>query len=251
MKKLLKKALPTMAFIAAFCIMGNSSNVFADYSRDATFTTYDGYTHDVCGNVYDQWGYTVYSSPACLMDAGYDPFEGLVGTLNGGGSWEGTASTDQWTTMSGDWVTDPWAYGSYGKISIPNVGTFDVARGSNQNSTQGIVDSGIVAIDDVFGGLVGVDNETGGSGISVLAHSKNGVFDNLDNVKVGDIVTIETAFGTFRYQITGTTVTQTADDLWSVIKGHDMTLTACYPLDEVNVYNPDARFNVTAELYWG
>lgn len=107
----MKTKLNVIAVLTGVLILGGVTNIEASIDRNATFTTTDGYTHDACGDVYDQWGNMVYDSPACLIDAGYDPFEGLIGTLNGSYTDESTTSGDTDFIQIGDYYAKI-AYGS-------------------------------------------------------------------------------------------------------------------------------------------
>lgn len=157
------KLIKVAAFAATMFCMGSVMGVSAEIDRNATFTTWDGYTHDTCGDVYDQWGNMVYDSPACLIDAGYDPFEGLQGTLNG------------------SWDNSTWQEPAQNDVIYTNEESITI--GNYSASLQYCMDQWVVDQDGVA-----VYLDMGGK--TVIADHRYQGFDIIENTPVGTTATV-------------------------------------------------------------
>lgn len=81
-----------------------------------------------------------------------------------------------------------------------------------------------------------------GASIVLAAHNSHGLFYNLPQIKIGDIATIETIYGTFKYQVYKTDIVDYRDDSKFPIQTDEeiLMLYTCYPVD--NVWYVDDRF---------
>ena len=100
----------------------------------------------------------------------------------------------------------------------------------------------------------GVGNNAGsympGEGGSVIlaAHNNVGFFHNLDKVKVGDEIIIETNYGTFNYTVDNYKVVKETDlDAFPITKEKEMlVLYTCYPIREAWIGRKTQRYVVYA-----
>lgn len=111
----------------------------------------------------------------------------------------------------------------FGKIVIPSIGlTAPIIEGTTEDELSKGVGHYIGSV------LPGEwDN-------SVLAAHRDSVFKDLDQVKIGDKVIIETTVGTFTYKITEQKIVD-EDDRTIIVPYDDpvLTLVTCYPFDFV------------------
>ncbi|MCT8978551.1 class D sortase [Clostridium sp. CX1] len=87
----------------------------------------------------------------------------------------------------------------------------------------------------------------GESGNCVIFGHRDGVFSNLEEVKINDIITIETDKGKFIYKVISTEITEPKEE--EVIKECNeamLTLVTCYPFGYVG--SAPKRFIVVAKL---
>ena len=88
-----------------------------------------------------------------------------------------------------------------------------------------------------------------GGTIIVAGHNRRNYFHELPKVKIGDIVTIETSYGTYEYAVTKTEIAN-AYELGHNLKLSDeeetVMLYTCYPVDALGI--PANRYVVYASL---
>jgi sortase A len=81
----------------------------------------------------------------------------------------------------------------------------------------------------------------------VLTGHRDTVFRNLGKLKIGDIITIETYYGDFKYKVAGTRVVKEDDTTVIVKSGKEMlTMYTCYPFEYIG--NPKERYVVTCDF---
>jgi len=81
----------------------------------------------------------------------------------------------------------------------------------------------------------------------VLSGHRETVFRQMDNLKIGDQLIVQTSAGTFTYEVNGTRIVHEDDKTVIVPTDHAvLTLTTCYPFDTPGYY-PD-RYIVSAIL---
>jgi sortase A len=81
----------------------------------------------------------------------------------------------------------------------------------------------------------------------VLSGHRDTVFSQLDNIKIGDQLIIETSAGTFKYEVKGTRIVHADDKTVIVSTDHAvLTLTTCYPFYALG--NAPDRYIVSADL---
>ena len=81
----------------------------------------------------------------------------------------------------------------------------------------------------------------------VLSGHRETVFRQLDNLKIGDLLIVQTSAGTFTYAVNGTRIVHADDKTVIVPKDHAvLTMTTCYPFNTPG-YFPD-RYIVSADL---
>ncbi len=82
---------------------------------------------------------------------------------------------------------------------------------------------------------------------SVLAGHRDSVFKNLGNVKLGDLLTVSTDYGTFVYKVKKIRIVE-ADDKTVIVPtdGAVLTLSTCYPFGYIG--NAPKRYIVQADL---
>jgi sortase A len=85
---------------------------------------------------------------------------------------------------------------------------------------------------------------------SVLAGHRDSVFRNLGELKLGDLMTVRTQYGTFVYEVQKTRIVK-ADDRTVIVptKGAVLTLSTCYPFRFIG--NAPKRYIVQAGLVIG
>lgn len=85
---------------------------------------------------------------------------------------------------------------------------------------------------------------------SVLAGHRDSVFRNLGELKLGDLMTVRTQYGTFVYEVQKTRIVK-ADDRTVIVptKGAVLTLSTCYPFTFIG--NAPKRYIVQAGLVIG
>lgn len=87
----------------------------------------------------------------------------------------------------------------------------------------------------------------GENGNCILFGHRDGVFLDLKEFKLEDIITIETIKGTFSYKVISTKIVEPKEE--EIIKEYDesmLTLVTCYPFNFIG--NAPKRFVVTAKL---
>lgn len=87
----------------------------------------------------------------------------------------------------------------------------------------------------------------GESGNCVIFGHRDGVFSNLGEVKINDIITVETDKGKFIYKVIDTKITEPKEE--EIIKNYNepmLTLVTCYPFGYVGA--APQRFIVIAQL---
>ena len=85
--------------------------------------------------------------------------------------------------------------------------------------------------------------------IIYAGHNNPGYFDQLDNVKVGDTITIKTSYGTFNYQASETKIVKETD-LSAFPITHDeelLILYTCWPINRSLIGRKTQRFVVYAK----
>ena len=82
---------------------------------------------------------------------------------------------------------------------------------------------------------------------SVLSGHRETVFRELDNLKKGDLLIVETSAGLFTYEVTGTRIVD-KDDRTVIVPTEEavLTLTTCYPFGHIG--NAPERYIVSATL---
>jgi sortase A len=81
----------------------------------------------------------------------------------------------------------------------------------------------------------------------VVTGHRDTVFRNLGKVKTGDLITLQTYYGDFKYKVTGTRVVKETDETVIVKAGKEMlTLYTCYPFEYIG--NPKERYVVTCDF---
>lgn len=81
----------------------------------------------------------------------------------------------------------------------------------------------------------------------VLTGHRDTVFRNLGKVKVGDIITLETYYGDFKYKVTGTRIVKENDQTVIIKTGKEMlTIYTCYPFEYIGI--PKERYVVTCDF---
>ena len=82
---------------------------------------------------------------------------------------------------------------------------------------------------------------------SVLSGHRDTVFSQLDNIKIGDQLIVETSAGTFTYEVKVTQIVHEDDKTVIVPTDHAvLTLTTCYPFYAIG--NAPDRYIVSADL---
>ena len=89
-----------------------------------------------------------------------------------------------------------------------------------------------------------------GSLIMIGAHN-NTFFNCLKNIQTGTVITMETSYGTYTYQVNSTEVVDVSDkDAYDFFTDHEqLLLYTCYPFDMLA--STDYRFMVHADLVSG
>ena len=89
-----------------------------------------------------------------------------------------------------------------------------------------------------------------GSLIMIGAHN-NTFFNCLKNIQTGTVITMETSYGTYTYQVNSTEVVDVTDkDAYDFFTDHEqLLLYTCYPFDMLA--STDYRFMVHADLVSG
>lgn len=145
-----------------------------------------------------------------------------------------------------------YTFGYHGRIYIPDAG---VNHPIYRDGSQANVDAGNVGLLD-WSGIIGVK----GSTPILAAHNNRGPFGKLGNLKIGSKIYIDTFYGQFIYEVTGTEITPQYDggyfDIGGVFvntyakgAGDKMVLYTCYPFNYPR--SDDRRFLVFAELIEG
>lgn len=81
----------------------------------------------------------------------------------------------------------------------------------------------------------------------VLTGHRDTVFRNLGKLKAGDIISLETYYGNFKYKVNGTRIVDENDTTVIVKSGKEMlTLYTCYPFEYIG--NPKQRYVVTCDF---
>lgn len=130
----------------------------------------------------------------------------------------------------------PKAGSSLGKIIIPSISLdYPLINGDDD--------------DDLSNG-VGHDLGTALPGEKdnvVLTGHRDTVFRNLGKVKIGDIITLETYYGDFKYKVTGIRIVNENDQTVIVKTGREMlTIYTCYPFEYIGT--PTERYVVTCDF---
>lgn len=82
---------------------------------------------------------------------------------------------------------------------------------------------------------------------SVFSGHRETVFRQLGNLKIGDLLIVQTSAGTFTYEVKGTRIVHEDDKAVIVPTDHAvLTMTTCYPFNTPG-YSPD-RYIVSADL---
>ena len=81
----------------------------------------------------------------------------------------------------------------------------------------------------------------------VISAHRETAFSQLDKLKVGDLVIVQTSAGTFTYEVSGTRIVH-KDDKTVIVPTDDavLTMTTCYPFDYIG--NAPDRYIVSAVL---
>ena len=87
-----------------------------------------------------------------------------------------------------------------------------------------------------------------GGSILLAAHNSHGLFYNLPQIQIGDIVTLEMTYGTYNYKVFKTDIQDYRNlDAFPIQKDEEFVmLYTCYPVD--NVWYVDDRFIAFAKL---
>ena len=87
-----------------------------------------------------------------------------------------------------------------------------------------------------------------GGSIILAAHNSHGLFYTLPQIKIGDIIDVETIYGKYQYQVFNTTVADYRDeDAFPIQNDEEMLiLYTCYPVD--NIWYVNDRFIAYAKL---
>lgn len=111
----------------------------------------------------------------------------------------------------------------FGTITIPSISlSYPIIEGDDENNlAKG-------AGHDSSSAIPGQDGD-----VVIDAH-RDTMFRNLGNVKIGDIVTLKTNYGTFNYKVYKTRIV-TPDDKTAIVKSDKkmLTLYTCYPFSYI------------------
>lgn len=143
-------------------------------------------------------------------------------------------STDE-QTISVHSITYPYPGDRYGEISIDGT---TVSAPLYYGDDTATLNKGVGTYKDDIG--VGIPGE--GKTILLAGHN-NTFFNGLQQVEVGDIVTIETHYGTYTYEITDMQVKDYQDETAYDFSRTDENLImyTCYPFDALG-FTPDRYF---------
>jgi sortase A len=125
---------------------------------------------------------------------------------------------------------------SFGKILIPSISVdYPLINGDDEEElSQGVGH-------DPGTALPGEKDNV------VITGHRDTVFRNLGKLKIGDIVTLETYYGSFKYKVSGTRIVKDTDTTVIVRNNKEMlTMYTCYPFEYIG--NPKERYVVTCDF---